>query len=176
MRIVALFMALALASGPLLAAPPADEGYTSENNSKGVKPPKTPPPPVDRTQGKDKEDKKDSKKEDKKKDDGKAISADEVEKLKKMEDKEAVVFGKVTEVFVSKNKTVAILNFGTDRKNRFCAVIFPKNWDKWDKGSEKGVEIIKGYKGKTVEVSGKIGIHEELPQIIVNVPSQIKVK
>lgn len=162
---------------PLLAAPPADEGFESENKSKGVKPPKVPPPALSASRDDDKkdEDKKperDNKKEDKKdsKKGDKTLDASDIDALKEQEDKDVTVSGKVYEVYVNPNKTVAILNFGSNHRKCFKAVIFERNFEKFD----GGLNGIKGYKGKTVKVSGKIGLRDEMPQIIVTVPSQIK--
>src|SRR5207249_9273049 len=130
MRWLTLALCLGLIAGSAAAIPP-DEGYESENAHKGVRPAK----PLLSFQ---------DKKDDKKKDDDKSISDDEVEKLKKMDGKEVTVSGKVHEVFINKGKTAAMLNFGSDFKKCFKAVIYASNWSKWD----KGVDDIKALQGK----------------------------
>jgi hypothetical protein len=164
MRLFLLSLLMAIFLSPTLFAAPPDEGYQSENTHKGIRPARPLPPVQDR------------KKDDKKPEEVKMISADDVEKLKKLDGKEVVVEGKVVKVYVSDRKTVAILNFGSDHRKCFTAPIFPSNWGKWDKGSQQGLDVIKSYEGKTVQISGMIGIRNDLPQIIINVPSQIRVK
>lgn len=164
MGLLVLFSILILPlSGSLVTSPP-DEGYQSENTHQGVRPSKQLPVLQEK--------KKDDKKEDRKPDDDKVINADDIEKLKKLDGKEITVTGKVHEAYIPKSKNAVMLNLGPDFKKCFKAVIYSSNWSKWD----KGIDGIKALEGKTVQVSGKITIYNDLPEIKVNVPSQIKTK
>jgi DNA/RNA endonuclease YhcR with UshA esterase domain len=81
-------------------------------------------------------------------------------------DAQAVVKGKIAEVNVGER--VVRLNFDQIYpKNTFTAVIFPANTNKFP-------EVAK-LKGKTVEVSGKIAVYRERPQIVLTNPNQVKV-
>jgi DNA/RNA endonuclease YhcR with UshA esterase domain len=51
----------------------------------------------------------------------------------------------------------------------FTAVIWGEDWEKFDEPETT-------YRGKNVCVTGKIGSYRDVPQIIVNEPSQIEVK
>ena len=135
-----------------------DEKYTSENKANGIRPPASNyfVSMPSRTKTPDKE----------------VFSADDVKKIEEQKDKEISVKGTVNEVFIPKSGTIVIFNFGKDRKKCFKAVIFKGDFDKWDGGSEA---IKKKYQGKTITVEGKVSIHENLPQIVVKTPSQIKI-
>src|SRR5262245_15985507 len=99
------------------------------------------------------------------------IDASEMAKLKELVGKEAVVKGKVHEVFVPASGNVAVLNLGPDFKTCFKVAIFKANFGKFG-GLD---EIKKQFKDKKVQVEGKVELYREQPQIVVTVPSQLKV-
>jgi DNA/RNA endonuclease YhcR with UshA esterase domain len=79
---------------------------------------------------------------------------------------QAVVKGKIAEVNVGER--VVRLNFEQPYpKNPFAAVIFPANTNKFPE--------VEKLKGKTVEVSGKIAVYRERPQIVLTSTNQVKV-
>src|SRR6267154_1161334 len=78
----------------------------------------------------------------------------------------AVVKGKIAEVNVGER--IVRLNFEQPYpKNPFTAVIFPANTNKFP-----GIEKLKG---KTVQVSGKIAVYRERPQIVLTSTNQVRV-
>lgn len=81
-------------------------------------------------------------------------------------DSQAVVFGKVVEIYTT-DKLVR-LNLGKPfPQQTFTAVIFA---DKTNQFSE-----FDKLKGKTIEVSGKIILYREKPQIILNSTNQLRI-
>jgi hypothetical protein len=149
------------------------DGYISENKAKSVRPPK--PREVRKVQRDDKKDdnkKEDRKKEDKKKEEKptKVFSPDDVAALLAMKGKEVTVRGRVASVYVPKSEALVILNFGPDHKTCFKAVVFKRNFDKF----EGGMEGLKKLARKTVTVEGTVTEYEGAPQIQLNVPSQLR--
>ena len=61
------------------------------------------------------------------------------------------------------------LNFHSDYRRYFTAVIFGSDFNKFPKNPEEY------YKGKKVQVTGTIKEYQGSPEIILNSPSQIKV-
>lgn len=159
-RLLTVFVCLLLVL-PLRADD--DDKYVSENQAKSVRPAKTRDERRPSTRGDDKK-KNDSKKE--------TLSAEDVKKIRDEKGKDRAVRGKVHEVYVNNNKTVVNLNFGPDFKTCFKAVVFQRNFDKW----EGGIDALKKLQGKTVVVEGVIGEFRDTPQIVLNVPSQLKVE
>lgn len=139
-----------------------DDEFTSENMATTVRPPR---PREVKRQPQKKDDKGKSSKSE-------TFSAEEIEKLKEQDGKTVTVRGKVVSTFAPKSGAVFILNFGKDHRKCFKVAIFKRNFEKWEGGTDA---IKKQYEGKTIAVEGKLQIHEGLPEIIVNVPSQIKV-
>jgi hypothetical protein len=146
-----------------------DDKFVSENQAKSVRPAK---PREERRPSKRSGD--DKKKDDSKKDGTKreVLSADDVKKIAAEKGKDRAVRGKVHEVFVNSSASVVNLNFGPDFKTCFKAVVFQRNFDKW----EGGVDALKKLQGKTVVVEGVISEYRNTPQIVLNVPSQLKVE
>lgn len=79
------------------------------------------------------------------------------------------VRGKVLSTYSSDR--AIFLNFGQDYKSDFTVVIF-KDALKYFK--EKGIDVLNFYRGKTVEVSGRIREYQG-PEIIAGSPYQIEV-
>ncbi|MEK6953090.1 MAG: hypothetical protein AABX29_08825 [Nanoarchaeota archaeon] len=78
------------------------------------------------------------------------------------------VRGKVDNVFIS-NKNNSFLNFCPNYKTcSFSATIFSSDASKFSN--------IRGYEGKTVEITGLIKTYQGRPEIIINDPNQIKIK
>jgi hypothetical protein len=100
----------------------------------------------------------------------KVWKADDVKGLTSQDGKDVAVRGTVMKVYVPESQRAAILNFGKDSKTCFKAVIYPRSFDKWP----GGLDGIKKYEGKEVTVEGKVSLFEKLPQVVVNVPGQIK--
>ena len=81
-------------------------------------------------------------------------------------DAQAVVKGKIAEVNVGER--IVRLNFEQPYpKNPFTAVIFPANTNKFPE--------VEKLKGKTVEISGKIAVYRERPQIVLTSTNQVRV-
>lgn len=79
---------------------------------------------------------------------------------------QAIVRGKIAEVNV--NERIVRLNFDQPYpKNPFTAVIFPANTNKFPE--------VEKLKGKTVEISGKIAVYRERPQIVLTSTNQVRV-
>jgi hypothetical protein len=79
---------------------------------------------------------------------------------------QAVVKGKIVEVNIGER--IVRLNFEQPYpKNPFTAVIFPANTNKFPE--------VEKLKGKAVEVSGKIAVYRERPQIVLTSTNQVKV-
>lgn len=77
-----------------------------------------------------------------------------------------VVKGTIAEVNVGER--IVRLNFEQAYpKNPFTAVIFPANTNKFPE--------IEKLKGKSVEVSGKIAVYHERPQIVLTSTNQVRV-
>ncbi len=77
------------------------------------------------------------------------------------------VRGRVLDSYKSDKCT--FLNFGQDYKTDFTIVIFDNSLDYFQK---KGINPVEFYRGKTVEVSGRIREYNG-PEIIVNSPAEI---
>ena len=151
---------LLLTGSALAVHPPEDDQIASENKANSVRPPASdffPSMPV-RTSAQDK--------------DKDVLSAEDVKKIEGKKDQEVVVKGTVVEVFLPRSGNLAILNFGKDNKKCFKAVIFKADFEKFNGGAEG---IKKKYTGKAVIVEGKVSIFQNLPQIAIKTPSQIKI-
>lgn len=70
-----------------------------------------------------------------------------------------------------KSERVLLLNFGADYKTDFTAAIFK---DSWPYFLDKGIDPEKSYKGRVVEVTGRVREYNG-PEIIVNYPAEIRV-
>ncbi|MCD6583609.1 MAG: thermonuclease family protein [Candidatus Omnitrophica bacterium] len=79
------------------------------------------------------------------------------------------VKGKVRNTYQSQK--CIFLNFGEDWRKDFTVVIFK---DSWKYFKEKGIDPLTFYKGKIVEVTGKIREYNG-PEIIVSIPYQIRI-
>ncbi|MDD3295992.1 MAG: thermonuclease family protein [Candidatus Omnitrophica bacterium] len=79
------------------------------------------------------------------------------------------VRGKVLNTFASKK--CLLLNFGQDYRTDFTVVIFKNSLASFN---SKGINPLEFYRGKTIEVSGRIRSYNG-PEIIVNSPQEITV-
>jgi len=79
------------------------------------------------------------------------------------------VKGKVRNTYQSQR--CIFLNFGEDWRKDFTVVIFR---DSWKYFREKGIDPLTFYKGKIVEVTGRIREYNG-PEIIISIPYQITV-
>jgi hypothetical protein len=95
--------------------------------------------------------------------------ADDVKVLTGLEGKEVTVRGKVVKVYVPDSQRSVILNFGRDPKTCFKAVVFARSFEKFG-----GPDGLRKYEGKEVTVEGKVTLFEKLPQVVLNVPAQIR--
>ncbi len=150
-----------LASFLVAVHPPEDDKFDSENKASGIRPPAADFFISTLTKSKPASTAKEE------------FNAEDVKKIEEMKDKEIIVKGKVTEVFIPKSGSIAILNFGKDTKKCFKAVVFKGDFEKFEGGAEG---IKKKYSGKTVTVEGKVSIYQNAPQIAMKTPSQIKIK
>lgn len=82
--------------------------------------------------------------------------------------KYATVVGKVYEVYVSRRGTTFLDIGGKYPNNPFTGVIFAR-----ETGNFTNVEQ---YRGKTVEITGKIRTYQDTPEIILNDPKQIRIE
>lgn len=164
--LLALLMVVAL-----LTSARSEDEPKSENDAKTVRGPDGKFVTV--AQKKDAPPKKEdaAKKEDKPAKPDEVIDASEVEKLKGLDGKEVKVRGKVHEVFVPASGGLAVLNLGKDFKSCFKVAIYKSSFEKFG-GLD---EIKKMFAGKEITVEGKVTLYQKLPQIVANVPSQIKV-
>lgn len=144
-----------------------DDHYISENVAKSVRQPN--PREPRRDEDKKKEDGK--KQEDNKK--REIYDAGDVQKILAAKGKDVAVRGQVHEVFTPKSGTVIILNFGSNHRECFKAVVYKRNFEKFDGGA---AAIKKMVEGKTIIVEGVVSEYQKLPQITINIPSQLKVE
>ncbi len=165
---IAGLLTLLLSFGVIWAAE-EDDRIRSENTAKSVRPALREAPKKAKAKEADKP--AAAKPEEKADDKGEAIPADATDKIKAMEGKEAAIVGKVSAFRVSGSGKVGTISFGNIGRGAFTVAIFSRSFDKW----EGGPEGIKKYEGKTIRVEGKVSLYQGNPQIIVNVPSQIKV-
>ncbi|MDD5583706.1 MAG: thermonuclease family protein [Candidatus Omnitrophica bacterium] len=68
-----------------------------------------------------------------------------------------------------KSKRCVLLNFGQDYKQDFTVVIFDNSFKSF---YDRGIDPVTYYRGKTIEVSGRIRRYNG-PEIIVNTPGDI---
>jgi hypothetical protein len=134
----------------ILLAPPEDDEFRSENQSRNVRP---------GAQGT--------------KEPAKVLRAEDVKELAALDGKSVSVQGKVHSIYVPDSKAVCVLNLGPDFKTCFKVTIFASAWEKWPDGL---ASIKKKYDKQTLTVEGRIRIYKDAPEIVVNVPSQIGVK
>lgn len=93
----------------------------------------------------------------------KSISTDSV---KSYVGKDVTVKGVVTQVTISKGGNVFFNMDGKYPNNKFTAVIFKKDLERFGD--------VKSWEGKTVEVTGKIEDYKGQLEIIIKEPGQIK--
>jgi hypothetical protein len=167
---------LIAAAAALLAAGPGDDLIESENKATSVRKAlprqKTPAAPPAKAKPAAAPAEKAAPKADA--DDVKAIDAADLDALKAADGKEVTVRGRVVSTFVPQGGKVLILNFGQDHRKCFKVSIFERNFGKFDGKTAEAVG--RKYDKKTVTVEGTVKLFKELPEITVNVPTQIKLK
>jgi DNA/RNA endonuclease YhcR with UshA esterase domain len=75
--------------------------------------------------------------------------------------------------FKSKSGKAIFFNFGPDHKTCFTAVIFSSNIDKF-KG-KNGEDPVDYYLNKNVKLDGRVTVHDNRPEIILDDPKQLTV-
>lgn len=96
------------------------------------------------------------------------VDALDENKLNELLNSEAVVRGVVLDVGKTKDGGITFLNFSHAKKQGFVAVVFRRSYGQFPDGLEQ-------YKGKTVEVSGRITEFRQQPQIVLESAEQLKV-
>jgi hypothetical protein len=159
-----------LVVGVLIAAGPEDDKFVSENKATSVRPPLprankpgTPVAKAPRPAAAEKPADTDTK----------AINADDVKAVAALEGKEAKVRGTVHSTFSPPSDKLLILNLGKNFRQCVKVSISSRSFAKWD-GGKDGIERM--YKGKTITVEGPVKLFNKLPEITVNLPSQIQVE
>jgi DNA/RNA endonuclease YhcR with UshA esterase domain len=96
------------------------------------------------------------------------VQATAAEELKALAGQMATVEGKVTRIGATSAGGITFINMGGGA-NGFVAVVFKSNYGAFPNGFDE-------YKGKTLQVTGKLELFKETtPQIVVKSPDQIKV-
>lgn len=80
----------------------------------------------------------------------------------------ATVVGKVYQVYESRKGTIFLDIGGKYPNNPFSAVIFARDTHNFSD--------VEQYQGKTVEVTGKIRVYQNTPEIILNDQEQIRIQ
>lgn len=151
--------------------PPEDEEFRSENPSRSVRPAafgKVAPEakkPADPKQGSDEEPAR-------KPEEPKLFRAEQVAELKAQEGKLVRVVGKVHSIYVPPSGRVCIFNMGPDHRTCFKITIPANAWEKWP----GGLDDLRKLDKKTVVVEGRVRLYQNLPEIVVSVPSQLGLK
>jgi hypothetical protein len=151
----------------VLVAPPEDDEFRSENRSRSVRPVlrgKADMPPAT---GKDRQDMRDRPEQA----EGEVFRAEQVAELKGREGKTVRVRGKVHSIYVPDSGKLCILNLGPDHRSCFKVVIPASAWEKWP----MGLGSIRQLDKKNITVEGRIRLFQNLPEVVVTVPSQIAV-
>jgi len=101
------------------------------------------------------------------------IAAADLSALSRMENKDAMVLGRVESVYIPAGNNLLILNFGSDHRQCFKVVIDRRNFSKF--GSDDPRRIGRIYDKKTVAVDGLVSYNQRLPQMVVTLPQQLKI-
>ncbi|HMO12730.1 MAG TPA: hypothetical protein PKD64_15950 [Pirellulaceae bacterium] len=101
------------------------------------------------------------------------IPSEDLRQLIEQDGKDGAVLGPVASVYIPRGGNKVILNFGNDHRVCFKAVIDIRDFFKW--GTEDPSKIASLYEGSIVVTDGLISIHQELPQILVTLPHQLKI-
>lgn len=101
------------------------------------------------------------------------IKATDLEAIKAKEGEFVTVTGTVVGTFKSKSGKAIFFNFGPDHKTCFTAVIFSGNIEKF-KG-KNGEDPVDYYLNKNVKLDGRIKVHENRPEIILDDPKQLTI-
>ncbi len=105
---------------------------------------------------------------------GATIEASNTEALKAAVGKDVTVHGKVSGTFTPASGSVLLNNFvGATRL--FSVAFLKANMDAVNKGFE-GDDLAGAIKGKSINVTGKIKMYKDKPEIEVTKPEQIKVE
>lgn len=101
-----------------------------------------------------------------------AVDSQDLSQLSKMISRDVLVVGKVESVFIPKGENKVILNFGSDFRNCFKAVIDQRDFEKW--GTKDPQKIRKMFEGQYVAVDGLVTEFQRKPQIAVTLPHQLR--
>lgn len=151
-----------------LAAPPEDDQFHSENPARSVRPAAfgKVAPEAENARNGQAEKKADPAKPPEQ---IKLFRAEQVEELKAQEGKTVRVVGKVHSIYVPPSGRVCIFNMGPDHRTCFKISIPATAWEKWP----GGLDDLRRLDKKTVTVEGRVRLFQNLPEIVVNVPSQL---
>ena len=83
---------------------------------------------------------------------------------------EVIVAGTVSEI--KDIQGAATINFNGTGKSQFYAVVLKRNQETVEKVHGEGLNSLRG---KRIQVTGKIVVYREQPQIVVSLPEQIVV-
>ncbi|MGH8046600.1 MAG: hypothetical protein ACREKL_05100 [Chthoniobacterales bacterium] len=98
----------------------------------------------------------------------KVVQSTAADELKALAGQTATVEGKVTRIGATASGGITFINMAPG-VNGFVAVVFKSNMDAFPNGLDE-------YKGKTLQVTGKIEFYKDTtPQIVVRTADQIKV-
>jgi hypothetical protein len=101
-----------------------------------------------------------------------AVNSQDLSQLSQMISRDTLVIGKVETVFIPKGENKVILNFGSDFRNCFKAVIDQRDFEKW--GTKDPQKIRKMFEGQYVAVDGLVTEFQRKPQIAVTLPHQLR--
>lgn len=101
------------------------------------------------------------------------IPADDLPALSRLENHDVTVLGRVESVYIPREESLLILNFGSDHRNCFKAIIDRRNFYKF--GTDDPRRIGRMYEKRMIAIDGLLSYHQRLPQIVVTLPHQLKV-
>lgn len=100
------------------------------------------------------------------------LNALDVRGIAKREGEVVKVAGYVDSTYIPRGKSPIMLNMGEDHRSCFKVVIFNRAYDRWE-GNEEAIAGM--YEKQAVVVDGIVAIYNDLPQIVVTLPSEIQV-
>ncbi|MCS6976533.1 MAG: hypothetical protein NZM31_05925 [Gemmatales bacterium] len=153
----------------IVVGPPEDEQFQSENSARSVRPAAfgKVAPEADHA-GNRQAAKNEPAAE--KGEEIRLFKAEQVAELKAQQGKTVRVVGKVHSIYVPPSGRVCIFNMGPDHRTCFKITIPSAAWEKWP----GGLDDLRKLDKKTVTVEGRVRLYQDLPEIVVNVPSQLR--
>lgn len=106
-------------------------------------------------------------------DESSIIATDNLSALSRLENHDVMVLGRVESVFIPSEGNLIVLNFGSDHRSCFKAVIDPRNFHKF--GTDDPHRIGRMYENRTIALDGLLSYYQRLPQIVVTLPHQLKI-